>query len=1016
MNRKEAHFMESSRSGHFKALLPQEINAERLPFTHYDELMSFRIRNILLVASLYDSYILAEDGQLTELILDRYVDLNLRYAPRVYRVSTGDEALSAIEESSYDLIITMSYIADMEVAHFARQVKDRKADLPIIQLHSHLSPTIRGTQHLLPGIDYSFLWTGDATILLAIIKLLEDRVNAQQDSSWGVHVIILVEDSIRFTSSYLPIIYTELVKQTQSLMAEGINTAHRLLRQAARPKILLAQNFESALALYHQYRANLMGVISDVCFPVNGTPDPRAGIDFVRLVRKDLEDLPVLLQSSDTDAEEVAQTLKASFLNKRSPTLLHDLRRFMLTSLGFGDFVFRDPDGRGYGRASDLLSLEKLLAVVPSKSIVYHSRHNHFSRWLRARTEFDLASRIRQTRFEDFQDVDSLRKHLTLALKEFRHESQRNVVAEFSRIRYDIGSVFVKIGGGSLGGKGRGLAFANSMISRYGLSDHFKNLRVVIPNTAVIGTDVFDAFLESNELNSILEKDLLDQEVADLFLTAKLPPSIYDDLRAFLDIARYPLAVRSSSLLEDSHTLPFAGVYDTYMLSNDHQDDAKRLDQLCDAIKLVYASTFFKRSRVYRNSTALRTEEEKMAVIVQQLVGAKHGESFYPEISGVARSHNYYPYGKAKPYDGVAYLAMGLGKTVVEGGRSLRFCPRYPQQLPHFSTVEGILENAQREFWALDVSDSDRYPSLNQETLIQLDLADAMEHKSLRYIGSVYSPQNDRIYDGTLREGIPLVTFSQILKHRQFPLARTLEMLLEMGRQSMSVPVEIEFACHLPQSEGETAILGFLQIRPLVKGNYLGDISWDFEEGDETLGQSSLVLGNGQYSDLQDIIYVHPDRFDRSKTREMAQTISRFNAQLREDGKSCLLIGPGRWGSSDEWLGIPVDWTQISSARVIVEVSLEKFRVEPSQGAHFFQNLTSFNVGYMTVSTSDGTFHWEWFENQTIVQESEHVRHIRLQDSEGITVLLDGRDQTGRIIKHKLRENSEDPVQPSPGR
>ncbi|MDF1664732.1 MAG: PEP/pyruvate-binding domain-containing protein, partial [Planctomycetota bacterium] len=728
---------------------------------------------------------------------------------------------------------------------------------------------------------------------------------------------------------------------------------------------------------------------------------PRAGVQFLSMIRRDLPDLPVLLQSSDSEAEALASELGACFLNKHSPTLLSDLRQFILTSLGFGDFHFTDPTGAEHGRAEDILGLEKALKTVPIESVAFHAEGNHFSRWLRARTEFDLAERLRRSKVDDFKDVESLREYLISMLRDFRHENQRNVVAEFSRDRYDIGSVFVKIGGGSMGGKGRGLAFANSMLARYGLRDHFPNMRVVVPNTAVIGTDVFDKFLEDNELHKILSKDLSDEEIVALCLESKLPASIYGDLKTFLRIADYPLAVRSSSLLEDSHTLPFAGVYDTYMLSNDHEDEGRRLDQLCDAIKLVYASTFFEKSRVYRNSTALRTEEEKMAVIVQQLIGSQHGDYFYPEISGVARSYNYYPYGKAKPDDGVAYIAMGLGKMVVEGGRSLRFCPRYPQQLPHFSTTEGILENAGRDFWALDMTDSERYPKINQDIIHRLDLEVALKDKTLRSIGSIYSPENDRIYDGTSRPGVPLVTFAQILKHRQYPLARLLEVLLEMGRTSMSVPVEIEFACRLPKSSDQAAELGFLQIRPLVKGNHSEDNTWTFEEGDKAICESSMVLGNGQYSDVKDIIYVHPSRFDRSHTRDMAAVIGRMNAELRQQKRKCLLIGPGRWGSSDEWLGIPVDWTQISTARVIVEASLDNFQVEPSQGAHFFQNLTAFNVGYLTVIQ---LMHldWDWLEELEVVEQSDHVRHVRVNSDEGLTVILDGRGQKGTIVCHGL--------------
>lgn len=969
--------------------------------------MARRIRDVLLVASLYDSFILAEDGQLTEIILDRYVHLNLRYAPRVQRASTGEEALELICQKSFDLIITMSHLGDMPVEKFGKEVKGIDPKLPVVQLHYQLNRHDHWNKTQDSSIDYRFLWTGDANILLASIKLIEDSMNIERDCGYGVHIILLVEDSIRFASSFLPLLYTELVKQTQSLMAEGLNTAHRLLRQAARPKIVLAKNYEQALDLYETYKDKLLGVVTDVSFDKDGENDTQAGIKLLKHIRQEFDDLPVLIQSSERANERAANSLKAAFLDKNSPTLLADLRAFMKESLGFGDFIFRSPEGEVYLTATDIRSLERVLEVAPADSIEFHARRNHFSKWLLARTEFEIADRVKKVRFEDFQSVEGVRAKLRRILENFRLESQRQVVAEFSASRYDKGSVFVKIGTGSLGGKGRGLAFANTMIARSGIRDAFDNVRIAIPSTAVICTDVFDEFIEKSQLGSRIYQQMSDEEITQAFLDAKLPPAIYADLRSFLGLARYPLAVRSSSLLEDSHTLPFAGVYDTFMLPNLHEDPAVRLDQLCDAIKLVYASVFFERSRRYMETTDLRTEEEKMAVVVQQLVGRAHESLFYPSVSGVARSYNYYPYGKAKPEDGMAYLALGLGKTVVDGGKSLRVCPQYPRQLPHFSTTEKILENSQREFYALDIGDVEKYPEQADENLKKLDLKTAMAHGSLRSIGSVYSPQNDCIYPGVGRPGVPLVTFSQLLKNRPFPLAQVINSLLELGRGSMSVPVEIEFACQFPEDSSQPVDFGFLQIRPLAQASREYEQDWSEFPPERTVIETDMVLGNGRIGPFTDIIYVDPETFDAGQSRSMAQDISRLNAQLKEQGRPYILVGPGRWGSSDEWLGIPVDWGKISAARLIVELSTQSFHVEPSQGAHFFQNLTAFRVAYMTVSETAPSHRFErdWFARQQVVFKTDFVRHLRLSEDRALSIFIDGRRQKGVVFFEEAGEH-----------
>lgn len=963
--------------------------------------MPHRIRDILLVASLYDSYILAEDGRLTEALLNQYVDLNLRYAPRVVRVSTGREALDALESTTFDLILTMSQLADMDVASFESSVREIDPELPVVMLLTNLRAAAPALENGPPRIDRAFLWSGDATIFLVIIKLLEDALNVEHDVAiGGVRVIILVEDSIRFASSYLPIIYTELMRQTQSLMAEGLNTAHRLLRNAARPKILLAQSYEQAEALFHRYRDNLLGVISDVNFPVQGESDPGAGLAFAGMIREVTPHLPILLQSSDAEVAGRTGKLKAAFLNKRSPTLHAALRAFMRKRLGFGDFVFRDPNDGEVMRAADLRALEKALAVAPEASLRLHARLNQFSTWLMARTEFELADEVRGIDADDFDDED-LRALLIEKLRQHRVERQRDIVAEFAPARYDQTSVFVKIGGGSLGGKGRGLAFVNSLIARYNIRDRFPGIRIGVPSTAVIAANVFEQFVQDNDLLSFILEDHPDEEIAREFLSRKLPSEIYDDLRAFLEHARYPLAIRSSSLLEDSYSLPFAGIYDTHFLPNLHANPRIRLDQLCEGIKLVYASTYFERARAAMAASSVRPEEEKMAVVVQQLVGAKRGETFYPDVSGVARSYNFYPYGDAAPEDGVAYIALGLGKTVVEGGRALRFCPLYPRQLPQFSTVDGILENAQRRFYALDVSRPERYPNLKADMVKAHGLDLAMEHEALKLSGSIYSPENAAVYDGVSRPGVPLVTFAHVLKNELYPLPAILRELLEIGRKAVALPVEIEFAARLSSAPGEPKDFGFLQIRPAIDRQLEGSLREIPLEDPRAIARSGMVLGHGEINELRDIILVDPEGFDMAESRRAAAIISRLNAGFTKTDKQFLLIGGGRWGSSDEWLGIPVSWPQISAARVIIELAIKSRPVEPSQGAHFFQNLTSFHVAYMTINDAQGDdlIDLPYLRSLPEVEAEGPVRHLRLPEDQRLEILIDGRRQRGVILR-----------------
>ncbi len=968
-------------------------------FSGFVNLMPFRVQHVLLVSSLYESFILEEEGLLTELITSEYLDMNLSHAPRVSRVSTGREALEFIEEQSVDLVISMTRVADMSIVDLAEAVKERQADLPFVVLGDEprtvlRAPAVRSSS----AIDRSFIWSGDAKILLAIIKFVEDRRNAEHDTKVGdVRVIILVENSIRFYSTYLPLIYTELMKLTQSLMSEGLNRMHRLLRMRARPRILLAETYEEAWELYTKFSYNLLGVISDVRFPRGGELDPKAGLTFTRHVRQDAPYLPVLLQSSDAKYESMAAQLGACFLNKRSRNLLQHLREFILDNLGFGDFQFRLPDGTVVGRAKDMHELEELLARVPAESIGFHARHNHFSNWMMARTEFDLARRVRPARVTDFATLEEVRQYLLGALAEFRAKKQSGVITDFSARKFDVTTTFTRIGGGSIGGKARGLAFVNALLRHHNMSRRFEGARIFVPNSATLGTDVFDEFVDDNALHDLAEEDISDEEVSRRCLEAKLPGGILDDLKAFVRFIRYPLAVRSSSLLEDSQGRPFAGIYVTHMIPNNHADPAVRLDQLCDAVKRVYASTFFQAAKHYLEATGRHVEEEKMGVILQQVVGTRHGSRFYPTFSGVARSYNYYPAGEMSPEDGVACVALGLGKMVVEGGQSLMFSPLHPHVLPQFASTKDVLANSQRRFYALDISHPDVYPTADAEAnLLLLDLDAAAEDGTLTPVGSVYSRENDVIYDGIHRPGPRVVTFAHVLKSNMFPLAETLRLLLNLGRDCIASPIEIEFAVDMSARPMQ---FGFLQIRPIIVQEEYESIQFENIPQQSTVCMSQKALGNGRLSAVRDIVYVKPDDFDPACTREIAVQIGKINDKLRKAEQASVMIGPGRWGTADRWLGIPVTWDQISTAQLIIETALKDFMVTPSQGTHFFQNLTSLGVGYFTIDpqVGQGFIDWQWLATLAATEETKFVRHVRLD--EPLEIRIDGRHQLGVIFK-----------------
>ncbi len=973
----------------------------------FQYLMHYRIHSVLLVSSLYDQFLFEEDGRLYELLREEYRDLNLSLTPDITRVSSGEEAinLAKVEKRRYDLIVTTLHIKDMPAYEFARLVRESGLDIPIVLLaydHRELSEML--LYHNLSTFNQVFVWQGDFRIIIAIIKYLEDRANVDHDTSIvGVQVIILIEDQVRYYSSFLPIIYKELFNQAQRVVSEGINLSHKFLGMRARPKILLCTNYEEAWVCFSKYKEYILGIISDVDFMHNGKQDPEAGLEFAKNVKSEFADIPILLQSYVSENARKAQEIGAAFLLKDSPTLLEELRNFMLHNFGFGDFVFRTQDGREVGRATDLRSLERQLKIVTEESIIYHGERNHFSNWLKARTEFGLADLLRPRRVSDYATIEELRQDLISSLREYRRTRQRGMIMDFRKDRFYPFSSFARIGRGSLGGKARGLTFVNRLIYSYKLHNKFKGVKIYVPPAVVLATEVFDEFLDANDLRHFALSSTDDREITRRFLQApNFPKAVEDDLSDFLDIIRIPLAVRSSSLLEDSQYFPFAGVYETYMLPNNSRDHRHRLVQLLNAIKRVYASTFFQNAKDYFRVTSYRLEEEKMAVVIQKLVGSQHENRFYPDFAGVAKSYNFYPIAPQKSTDGVAMAALGLGKTVVDGGLCLKFSPKYPNQLPQFYSVAESMKNNQQSFYALNLEGhlEDLEETRDMFRLIQrFELEVAEKDGTLKYVGSTYSHENNTIYDGISRLGPRLVSFAPVLKHKLFPLPEILEIMLEAGGWAMGTPVEMEFAVNLSVPDGKPKEFAFLQLRPLALRHEVDVLDVDEIDSRKLICQSGRVLGNGIIGDIHDAVVVDVNSFDRLRSRDAAKEVSIFNAKLVAEDRPYVLIGVGRWGSLDPFLGIPVKWEQISGARAIVEASFKDMSIAPSQGSHFFHNLTSFSVGYFTVGAdaSQGYVDWRWLRNQQAHEAKEFARHLRFEQP--ITIKMNGRQNKGVILK-----------------
>ena len=977
-------------------------------FEGFENLMPFKVQNILLVSSLYDSFILREDGRLNELLIDESLELNLRQIPGIAHVSSCAEAVElARSQPQFNLIVTNLAVGDMDAAQLAREVKRAGLDVPVLVLaYDYREIKNFVARNPVTEIERIFLWQGNARILIAMVKYIEDKRNVLHDTqAIGVPVLLVVEDNIRYYSSFLPVIYTELIKQSRRVIQEGINVAHKLMRMQARPRILLSSNFEDAAGLVQEYRNYLIGLVSDVEFPWEGKLSPEAGFELARMVKSLVPDVPVVLQTSRTEFRPRAHSAGYSFLRKRSPTLLKDLRRILTEQFGFGDFVFRLPDASEVGRAKDLNELEERLQTVPAESLVFHSQSNHFSHWLMARTEFALAAKLRPRKVSDFPSSEHLRRDLIESIHEYRREQNEVLIGDFRADTFKPSeSNFLRIGSGSLGGKARGLAFVRHLLRKSRITRRFPGVRIAVPPAVVLATDVFDQFLAENNLLDFALRSEDDAEIQRKFLATPLSKSLSEDLKSFLAEVNHPLAVRSSSLLEDSQYQPFTGVYETFMLGNQQADLDERLAALSEAIRRVYASTFSRHAKAYVRATPYRLEEEKMAVILQRVVGTPHGERFYPDFSGVVRSINSYPVPPMTFEDGIAAVALGLGRAVVDGGKCLSFCPRYPQNLVQFSSVEDILANSQSEFWALELHGAEEgRPGHWQERRLSLDAAES--DGTLQALASTYSRDNHAVYDGVSRPGARIVTFAPMLKHGTFPLAEILDVLARAGKDALGNPVEIEFAVRLPQQAGQAAEFGFLQIRPLTLARDGEDLALDNVRPERLICRSSKVLGNGRIENLHDAVVVDSQRFERSRSQEVARAVAQFNHRLSEENRPYLLIGVGRWGSNEPWLGIPVEWDEISGARAIVEAGFRDFRVTPSQGSHFFQNLTAFQVGYFTVNpdAGEGSVDWQWLAEQPAVEEQGCVR--RLQFAEPIRVVMNSRTSQGVIFKPEAQQS-----------
>ena len=991
------------------ANIPQEFNTFYLKDVSFVNLMTRRIFNVLIVANPYDAFMLEDDGRVDEKIFDEYTELGMRYPPTFTQVSTTDEARHVLDTTNIDLVICMPGTADNDAFTVAREVKAIKPSVPCVVLtpFSH-GITKRMQNEDMTIFDYVFCWLGNTNLILSIIKLIEDKMNIEHDiEEAGVQMILLVEDNIRFYSSVLPNLYNYILQQSKNFSTEALNPHAAAQRKRGRPKVVLATNYEEAMQIYEKYKDNTLGVISDTRFPMQ-TPigrlshveegDPEAGLKLLREIRKIDEYVPLILESSEVQNREKAWAEGFDFLDKNSKKFNVDLRQMIEEHLGFGDFVFRDPETHEeVARVSSLKELQDNIFKIPHDSLMHHIRRNHMSRWLCARAIFPVSQFLKNVTWHKLQDVDAHRQIIFDAIVQYRRMKNIGVVAVFDRLKFDRYAHFARIGEGSLGGKGRGLAFLDNIIKRHHELNQFENATVQIPKTVVLCTDFFDRFMDDNNLWSIALSDAPDEVILQHFLKAQLPDDLIEDFFIFFDAIKTPIAVRSSSLLEDSHYQPFAGIYSTYMIPW-LDDKYEMLRMLACAIKSVYASVYYRDSKAYMTATQNVIDQEKMAVILQEVVGNRYGDLFYPTFSGVLRSLNYYPIGDETAEEGIASLALGLGKYIVDGGQTLRVSPYHPHQVLQTSEMETALRETQTRFYALDMSHvGDDFKVDDGFNIKSLRIKQADADGSLTYIASTFDPMDQVIRDGIYEGGRKIISFCGVLKQGIFPLPELLQMSQKLGSEEMRRPVEIEFACNL--NDDRTGDFYLLQIRPIVDSKQVLDEDLQQIPDEQCLLRSSNSLGHGISEDVFDVVYVKTDEnFTASNNPMIASEIERINRKFLDEDKNYILIGPGRWGSSDYWLGIPVKWPHISAARVIVEAGLKNYHVDPSQGTHFFQNLTSFGVGYFTINTytGDGVMQKEILDSMPAVEETEFVRHVRFDRP--LKVMMDGKKQTGVVL------------------
>ena len=972
----------------------EPILLKELKETDYKSLMKFRIRKILMICSHYDAFILEEDGQIEAHISREYVDLNLSSPPKFVWVTTSAQAREIMQrESDIDMVICMYNVGDKDVFRFASDMKAEHADVPFVLL-THFSKEIYRRLSLqdTSAVDYMFSWHGNADLIVAIIKLFEDRINADNDIlEVGVQTILLVEDSVRFYSTYLPELYKMVLKQSAEFLKETLNEQQQKFRMRSRPKILLASNYDDAVNLYEKYKYNMLGVISDVGFTLHKGDKPEdekldAGIDLVKFIKADNKKMPVLLQSSQESIASVAKELGVGFLRKHSKTLMLKLSDYIKEEFGFGDFVFRDADHVEYGRAANLKELEKLMREVPDSVMLHNASKNMLSKWLMARGLFTLGMRFREVNDNFFDNVSAMRAYISQQIHDFHTLTSRGVIAHFDAPNYDRHIWFARMGEGSLGGKARGLAFLNSLIYKHLLSERYPGIKVSIPRTIVVATDYFDQFILENDLQYVIDSEITDEEVLSEFVSSRLPEELVDQLRVYVHTARSPLAVRSSSKLEDSSYQPFAGVYSTYMIPLVENKD-QMLRMLEKAIKSVYASVFYNGSRTYIHTTANLLSEEKMAVVIQSICGSEHDGLYYPMMSGVARSVNYYPIGSEKTEDGIVDLAFGLGKIVVDGGNTLRVNPKYPKKVLQLSEPKLALRDTQKQMYALDLRPGAFKISRNEG--INLEYAQIAEQLQKypypELVASTFSIENNRMVPGVAANGPRVISFDAILRYGRFPLAQLIRDVLDICRDELMCEVEMEFAVDVtPLSKGQELVVKLLQVRPISE--FADDLNISIDKLSSSMEKvyikSNKALGAGAFDGMKYIVHVPSDSFDSAHTQDMADEVARLNAQLKNENASYLLVGPGRWGSSDPWLGIPVVWSDISEAKMIVETAIPGFRIEPSQGTHFFQNITSLGVGYLTIDTvvGDGAVDEEAFAQLECVHAGEFVKLYKAPD------------------------------------